>query len=290
VRRAALIGAFPIAFLAAIDRLPTSLVNPGWTTNPGRAIGGAIGGSILGALLAIPAVIFWNTIVLPAWLLRQTTTPLAKVALGLGLILNGLILTLVSGSAKDVRLAPGTILKLPQLLSMVAGLITVVGPILCLEIAPRARSKAVLLWAVVLQLSALVCGANADRFGNEVEVVILSVSLPFSRALALLLVMASLPLFAVFLLRLACILERPDLEQRARFLLRLLAAAGIALAIPLIAGLGDWLVRWSNTDGGTLLLPIFAIPILIVPLLGIVGLFRSFGLIRATQSAIIERV
>jgi hypothetical protein len=179
--------------------------------------------SVLGAAIAL---VLWNTIVLPACLLRQTTVPLAKVALGLGLIFNGILLMLASGFIHDIRLTPKLVLKLPLLLQTASTLLTVLGPILCLEVAPRVRSSGVLLWAVVLAVSALVIGANPEvnvvKFRNG--------TISWSGLLAY----GALPLFVVFFQRLARNLERPNLEARARFILKLmalwLAATGTLLA------------------------------------------------------------
>ena len=154
--------------------------------------------SVLGASIAL---VLWNTIVLPAWLLRQTTVPLAKVALGLGLIFNGVLLMLASGFIHDIRLTPKMVLKLPLLLRTASTLLTVLGPILCIEVAPKARSSGVLLWAVVLAVSALVIGANP-----AVNVVQFRNGTIF---LSGLLAFGALPLFAVFFQRLAGNLERP---------------------------------------------------------------------------------
>jgi hypothetical protein len=98
----------------------------------------------------------------------------------------------------------------------VATLLAVLGPILCLEIAPKLRSSGVLISAVALQVSALVIGANSVV--NEVKI-----SMEIYPSWAFLLTLASVPLFLVFLQRLARTLERPDLEQRARSILKVLA-------------------------------------------------------------------
>jgi hypothetical protein len=64
-------------------------------TAPGTPVAvRVVGGCLLGAVGSAIGVIVWNTIVLPAWMLRQTTVPLAKVALGLGLIFTGMLLYL----------------------------------------------------------------------------------------------------------------------------------------------------------------------------------------------------
>jgi hypothetical protein len=180
--------------------------------------------SVLGAAIGL---VFWNTIVLPAWLLRQTTVPLAKVALGLGLIFNGVLLMLASGFLHDIRLTPRMVLKLPLLLRTASTLLTVLGPILCIEVAPKARSSGGLLWAVVLAVSALVIGANPEV--NAVKFRIGTFSLSG------LLAFGALPLFVVFFQRLARNLERTDLEARARFILKLMAL-WLAATGTLVAG------------------------------------------------------
>jgi hypothetical protein len=186
----------------------------------------ALAACVVSVLAVALALVLWNTIVLPAWLLRQTTVALAKVALGLGLIFNGVLVLLASGFLHDIRLTPRMVLKLPLLLRTASTLLTVLGPILCIEIAPKARSSGVLLWAVVLSVSALVIGAspevNVVKFRNG------------TFSWASLLAFGALPLFVVFFQRLARHLERPDLAARARFVLKLmafwLAATGTLLA------------------------------------------------------------
>jgi hypothetical protein len=204
---------------------PPQAFLPAPKTNPEVLIWWSLGGGLIGFLGAAAVVGLWNTIVLPAWLLRHTTAPLAKVALGLGLLFNGMVLAVFNGLGRnvlrvygidEVQLAPGTGLTLPTLLDTVASLLAVFGPILCLEIAPKSRSSGVLLWAVVFQVSALVIGANPVL--NEVKI---NKDIQFN--LAALLTSAAVVLFLVFLRRLARTLERPDLEQRARSLLKGLA-------------------------------------------------------------------
>src|SRR5580704_14503557 len=161
----ALIGALICIVLGAIgwptDFFPSTQGDPIKTAFSRSLVGFPIG--VLGAAVA---VVLWNTIVVPAWLLRQTTAPLAKVSLGLWLIVNGLALDALAAlskllpalfSAGDL-LAPGTIVALET----VASLLATLGPILCLEFAPKSRSSGILLWAVGLQSSALVLGNTPE--------------------------------------------------------------------------------------------------------------------------------
>jgi hypothetical protein len=105
----AMIGAAVCVLLGAIGWPPQSWLST-QITDPGVPVWSALGGCLIGVLGTAFAVILWNTIVLPAWLLRQTTAPLAKVALGLGLIFNGLVLALLvpRNLVHDVQLTPTT--------------------------------------------------------------------------------------------------------------------------------------------------------------------------------------
>jgi hypothetical protein len=275
----ALVGAVAFAVLGAIGWPPQSLIATPVTDPQTRVVARALGGCLLGLMGAASAVALWNTIVLPAWLLRQTTVPLAKAALGLGLIFNGMVLLAVpEGFLQDIRLTPKMVLKVPLLLDTAGTLLAVLGPILCLEIAPKARSSGVLLWAVALQVSAAVIGANPAL--NEVK------WMKGFSSWAGLLTLASLPLFVVFLRRLARTLERPDLETRARSILKILAwsVAGIAMlaAAALVYALVPGGVEWYmlTISFGALL---FGLVVLLVFL-------RSFRLIRALQGEITQRL
>jgi tRNA A-37 threonylcarbamoyl transferase component Bud32 len=281
----ALIGAVVGIVLGAIgwptDFFPSTLGDPIKTAFSRGLVGFPFG--VLGAAVAI---VLWNTIVVPAWLLRQTTAPLAKVSLGLWLIVNGMTLDAVVGlskllpalfSAGDL-LAPGTMVKLETVATLLASL----GPILCLEFAPKSRSSGILLWAVGLQTSALVLGnipeLNVVKFGNGGKA-------DFAGLLSL----VSVPLFGLFLQRLARTLQRPDLEQRARFLLKVvvwcLGATGLltATAIPFFL-----IPRLSAHSGFLMALGfLFAFGALVlVPFLFI----RTVGLIRALQREIAQRL
>jgi hypothetical protein len=242
-------------------------------TGPGTPVAArAVSGCLLGAVGAAIGVVLWNTIVLPAWLLRQTTVPLAKVALGLGLIFTGMLLYLGNSF---LNMFPNT-----ALLDTLATLLAVLGPILCLQIATKARSSGILLWAVALQVSALVIATN--RSIQEVKVAY-GVS-SFHGSWGGLLMLASLPLFLVFLGRLSRTLERPDLEQRARSALKLLAwgVAGTAILLPVS------LLQFLVPSFWYLL-----IAILVVLLVGGVLLrllVDSFKLIRALQEEIMQRL
>ena len=182
-----------------------SLIRDTLTDPTSVMLGRAGGGALLGILLAAIAVVFWDTVALSAWLLRWTTAPLGKVALGLGLIFNGFLLTLLSNVAGDIHLTPTLVLKVPLLLKTAGTLLTVVGPILCLEFAPKTRSSGILLWAVAFSIASLVIGANPVlnelKFGNG------------TFYWAGLLGLAALPLYLVFFKRLSRTLERDDLER-----------------------------------------------------------------------------
>jgi len=250
-----------------------SLIDIEDVTAPGTPVAvRVVGGCLLGAVRSAIGVVVWNTIVLPAWMLRQTTVPLAKVALGLGLIFTGMLLYLGN---RFLRLFPTM-----SLVEMLAMLLAVLGPILCLQIATKARSSGILLWAVAFQVSALVIATNHSI--KEVSVAY-GVS-SFRGSWGGLLVLASLPLFLVFLRRLSRTLERLDLEQRARSTLKLLAWGVVGVVMLLVASLLQFLV------------PPFLyllIAILAVALAGSVLLLllvRSFKLIRALQEEIMQRL
>jgi hypothetical protein len=213
----ALLGAAIICFLGAFD-WPSGFfvqtVNGQAQPFPGGTIGragfGAATGLIIGFVLATSAVVLWNRLVFPARLLRQTTSALAKAALGLGLIFSTVILVLVLGAVKDAGVRPAIMLPLQSLLETLVLLLLILGPILCLEIASNCRSSGVLLSAVVLQVNALVCDLNSERFGTDHQVF----GVPLSKALAALLFLGSAPFFVAFLQGLARFLERQDLVPR----------------------------------------------------------------------------
>jgi hypothetical protein len=163
------------------------------------------------------------------------------------------------------------VLKVPLLLQTASTLLTVLGPILCLEIARKARSSGVLLWAVVLMISALVIGANPVV--NEVK--LSHGYFHWAGVLALF----ALPLFFVFFQRLARTLERPELERRARLILKLLAwcLAGIGMvAAGFYVGGAAALIQVAGT------LDVMVVSPLIV--------FHSFRLIRGLQVEIMRRL
>jgi hypothetical protein len=279
----ALVGALGLVGLGAMGYSPQSLISTELMGPGTHVVVRALGGCLLGVLGAAIAVILWDTIVLPAWLLRQTTVPLAKVALGLGLIFNGVLLMLASDFVSDVRLTPKTVLKVPLLLHTASTLLTVIGPILCLEIAPKARSSGVLLWAVALMISALVIGANPQvnvlKFRNG------------TLSWAGLLVFGALPLFFVFFQRLARTLERPDLERRTRSILKLMAWC-LALMVTVVASF--YLLAFVDVHshaGALALMTLFQLGVglsamVLCPLI----LFRSFRLVRSLQTEITRRL
>jgi hypothetical protein len=158
-----------------------------------------------------------------------------------------------------------------MLLQTASTLLTVLGPILCLEIAGKARSSGVLLWAVVLMVSALVVGANPAV--NEVKLG--HGYFHWAGVLGLF----ALPLFFVFFQRLARTLERPDLERRARLILKLLAWC--------LAGIG-MVVAGFYVGGAAVLIQVAGMLGVMVatPLI----FFHSFRLIRGLQVEITRRL
>jgi hypothetical protein len=292
----ALFGAPACALLAWIDWPPGAVRTSGGSTS--RAVVGGVAGAVVGAMCAVPAVFLWNTLVLPGRLLRRTTTPLAKATLGLGLISFALVLGLLVGNVNDIRLGPGMVLPIPTLLSTLQCLIVPLGPILCLQIALKCRSSGVLLWAVVMQISALVCGLNSERLGRIVgfRVGIEDYDIPPAKLLAGFLLMVSLPLLVTFLLRLAQLLQGRDLERRARSILNLLKIAVFAVTGVLAA-----LAMMSFAAGVGILARQPSHPVVVVLVLSfltfwcamiafVVGLYRSFFLIRDIQFWMMQRL
>jgi hypothetical protein len=174
-----------------------------------RAIAGGIGG----LLAALAGVQIWNSIAVPGWLLTQTTAPLAKAALGLGLIFNGLALALLSIWLLATPTLSGPGRQIMEIFLLLGSLGLFLGPILCLETAPRTRSGGVLLWAVSLTVTGLVIGSNPGlrmiRFGDR-TILNLSGLVAF----------CALPLILVFFRRLAASLDLRKLVSRARSMLR----------------------------------------------------------------------
>ena len=233
-----------------------------------------MGGCLLGLLGAAIAVVLWNTIALPAWLLLQTTVPLAKAALGLGLIFNGMVLLVVPGwFLHDIQLTPKTVLKVPLLLNTAGTVMAVLGPILCLQIAPKARSSGVLLWAIALQVSAAVIGSNPALNQGEW----MKAFSPW----AYLLTLASVPLFLVFLRRLAGTLERPDLQKRARAILKLLAwgVAAIGILPATLLLLLVWGLVLGSAPSPEHVLPMMSFGALLLGFIPLVVFLRSFTLV-----------
>ena len=244
-------------------------------------------------MVAAAFVVFFNTIVLPASVLRQTTVPLAKVALGLGLLFHGLVLVaalllfsiFVPNLVNDDRVPTWAVVRLSLLVETAATLFLGVGPVLCLEIGPKSRSSGVLLWAVVLQVAALVASANPSI--NEVRIS------NFQFTWAGLLTLVSVPLFLIFLQKLAGTLERPDLAQRTRSVLKLLGFCLAAIVVILAAAVFQ--PRFSARFN--VIRPLFLVWVLsyLVTLLAsaiVLSLLflRCFKLIRDLQAEIMQRI
>jgi predicted Ser/Thr protein kinase len=282
----ALLGAVAFAVLDLIGWAPQSWMAMPVTVLQTYIVAWAlVVGCLVGLVGAAIAVVLWNTIVLPAYLLHQTTVPLAKAALGLGLIFNGMVLLTVPGwFLHDIRLTPKTVLKVPLLLNTAGTVMAVLGPILCLQLAPKARSSGVLLWAIALQVSAAVIGANPAL--NQAE------WMKNFSPWAYLLTLASVPLFLVFLRRLAGTLERPDLQKRARSILMLLgwgvAGIGILPAILLLLFVAEMVL--GSAPGPERVLPMMSFGALLLGLIPLLVFLRSFTLIRALQGEITQRL
>jgi tRNA A-37 threonylcarbamoyl transferase component Bud32 len=271
----AVLGAVACAVASAMDWLPKSLVA---TDGNDRLITvglGTVVGCITGAFGAGVIVVFWNTLVLPASLLRYTTAPLAKAALGLGLVINGLVLAAMPQTQPDDTLAPHGL----NPLQTAALLLEILGPILCLEIAPKVRSSGILLSVVALQASALVLTSN--RTINELK------GNHFHASWAALAFAASVVLFLVFLARLAHFLERPDLEKKTRSILKWLIGCLAAVSPAVLAGVVD-----SFFPG---VLPLDRLtPVMVMAagaaLVVLVLIFRLLLVIYALQSEITQRL
>jgi hypothetical protein len=279
----AILGAMAFAILGAVGWPPQSWIPTTVTSPETPLMGRSLGGALLGTLAAAIVVVLWNTIAVPAWILPQTTAPLAKGALGLGLIFNGLVLVIVpDGLIHDIELAPGIVFRVPLMLHTLGTLCTVLGPILCLEIAPKARSGGVLLWAVTLAVSALVIGANPDL--NVVK---------FKGGTlgewADLLTIFALPLFVVFFRRLARLLERSDLEARANTVLRLMACCTIGVGMLVVSFYLTSLV--GDTERARRIVPLmYFVGMLIVSVLAVLSFLSFFRLVRLLQAEITQRL
>jgi Protein kinase domain len=281
----ALIGAVAAIVLGAIGWPPHSLLSTPLGEPIKAAVSRGLVGFPFGILGAAVAVVLWNTIVVPAWLLRQTTAPLAKVSLGLWLIVDGLAVSAVQALSTipqdlvDPPLLHETVLNG---LGTVASLLATLGPILCLEFAPKARSIGILLWAVGLQSSALVLGhipeLSAVKLGNGAHLNLVG-----------LLGLVYVPLFLVFLGRLARTLERPDLEQRARWLLKAVAwSLGGSVLLGAILFL---VVLGPRTSAGQWFLIALGLIDPFASLVVLAFLFtRTVGLIQGLQGEIAQRL
>jgi hypothetical protein len=294
----AILGALAFALFGAIGWPSQSLIPTPVTDPETPLVGRCLGGCLLGILAASIAVVLWDTIAVPAWLLRQTTAPLAKAALGLGLMFNGFLLIVVPELLLNViGLAPALVLKVTLMLRTAGILFTVLGPVLCLEAAPKARSSGVLLWAVTLSIAALVIGAdpvlNVVSFRDGI--------FSWAGLLALFaqrngifswagpLALFALPLFLVFFRRLAWTLERSDLERQARsiFIFLKWCVGGIGMSLLsfyLTSLVGDT----DSVRGVSAVMQVAGVLSVLVPTLFI--FLRSFRLIRSLQAEITQRL
>jgi hypothetical protein len=280
----AVLGAAAFAVLGAIGWPPQSLVATPLTDPQTHIVARALGGCVLGLVVATIGVVLWDTIVLPASLLRQTTVPLAKAALGLGLMFLAMALVAVPQDLSYAVLGTQSTVakKVDLLLGTMASLLGALGPILCLEIAPKARSSGILLSAIALKVGALVVWANPSI--NEVRVT------NFHIKLAGILTLAAVPLFLLFFLRLARTLERPDLEKLVGSAIKQLACWVGARAA---AKAADWLLaaRPLFTQTHWSIVRLIANLVAVMAMLGILfACFDLFRQMRALQREITQRL
>jgi tRNA A-37 threonylcarbamoyl transferase component Bud32 len=172
---------------------------------------GAIGGGVLAGL-----GLDWNLVLVPLWLLRRTRNPLAKVSLGLGLMLSSLAFRGVPGVPRSLGYSLEDFGVLPDLLATAGALLGILGPVLCLAVPARSRAQGVLYGAVALHVASVIIGLTHDLTLKTAGSTTLD---PVGAGLD----MASLLLLVVFLGRLARFLDRPELAARARQLLILIA-------------------------------------------------------------------
>jgi hypothetical protein len=289
----AVFGAVVFAVLGAVGWPPQSWIATPVTNPATPVIYRALGGALMGTLVAAVVVVFWNTIAVPAWILLQTSSPLAKAALGLGLIFNGLLLVIVpDGLFPDIELARCAVVRTTLMLHTLGILGTVLGPILCLDIAPRARSSSLLLWTVTLAVSALVIQSSP-------ELNVVTFDHGYLKWGGLLTVFALL-LILVFFRRLARSLERPDLEPQSRLVLRLLAWFSIGIAMAMVSFYLPSLVEGTdirrsisevsraNLQGIAGLIQL--VGQIMVVILAIVSFLKLFHLIRLLQAEITQRI
>jgi hypothetical protein len=189
------------------------------------------------------------------------------------------------------------VLKVTLMLHTAGILFTVLGPVLCLEAAPKARSSGVLLWAVTLSIAALVIGAdqvlNVVSFRDGI--------FSWAGLLALFaqrngifswagpLALFALPLFLVFFRRLAWTLGRSDLERQARsiFIFLKWCVGGIGMSLLsfyLTSLVGDT----DSVRGVSAVMQVAGVLSVLVPTLFI--FLRSFRLIRSLQAEITQRL
>ena len=153
---------------------------------------------------------------------------MAKVALGLGLLFDGLVLAAMPQIQLDDALAPHG----HNPLKIVAILLEESSVLSCASKWPQKSAvTGIVLSAVALQVSALVLTSNPGI--NELK------SKHFHASWAALPVAASVVLFLLFLVRLARFLERPDLRKKTRSILKWLIGCLVAVGPAVVAGVVD---------------------------------------------------
>jgi hypothetical protein len=226
-------------------------------------------GAAAAALLCVAVICFWNELMLPAWLLSRSSHPLAKAALGLGLVLTSLLFlaTTILWGMKGYQSQEERILGGIATAAVAAGIF---GKILCLAGTPQGSVQGALLWSISADLAAFVINlgrtsatsdGNNDG-GSRVDFVPLLYLIG-----AMLLVLA--------LKRMAHQFNDPHLERKAR---RLLLGIAVATVVAMAAVLlRSYVVAY--------LLPVAIFSSLIV----LIGVARFARLVRGLQEHVLQR-
>lgn len=232
--------------------------------------------SMLGAgllsFVCVAAICIWNELLLPAWLLSKSSHPLAKAALGLGLVLISLLLIASSVLWQSMGFqteSKGTLAAM----GVAAVLAGVIGKMLCLAAAYHGPVQAPLLWSIIADLTAFainvsqpVVAQGAGEAPNTREY--------FSSVLYLLGALC----FVLAMKRMAREFDEPLLERKAR---RLLYWQGLFLPI-VSAALVGWTMATERREG-------LLAAVLIVSLAVLFGFVQFARLVRGLQDHVLQR-
>ena len=179
-------------------------------------------GGLFGMFLAATGI-NWNVMVVPFLLLCKTKDPLAKVSLGIGVLMCSLACRVVHWVANESRLKPENqnLIKdtgvepfplLPaaeffvESLSTIGAILAVLAPILCLSLPAKSRTHGLLHADIVLSLFCLVIEQSTSYTDLQVH------SLLALKA-------TSAMVFFIFLRRLAQFLDCSKLARKAWWLI-----------------------------------------------------------------------